>query len=187
MRTGTYNVFAQALMLAIAVAGCVVVGCGIDSESTAGTASELGANGPVASQLVADLTAAGLDPQHLPPLDSLEPAKLKKVMKTFTKALNVQCSGCHDTSDYSISTPNKRIAARMWSDFAQGLALKDGGALYCDSCHQGKGAFLDRHDPQGLRQRMSTNFVGKLQRTDGVEQGCTTCHGDPFRGDIFKD
>ena len=37
----------------------------------------------MASQLVADLQAAGLDPRHLPPLHSLEPAKLKKVMKTF--------------------------------------------------------------------------------------------------------
>jgi hypothetical protein len=201
MRTTRSNVLACHLGLLFAVAGCAAMGCSANADSESGSATSFdttaadagpadggtGTPAPKASQLVADLTAIGLDPHALPKLDSLEPAKLKKVMKTFTKALGVQCTGCHDPSDFSLSTPNKRIAARMWSDFVEGLAFKDGSVLYCDSCHGGQAEFLDRSDKPKLRQWMSDNFVDRMKRTDGADHGCKTCHGDPFDGDVFKD
>jgi hypothetical protein len=172
------------------VAGCASSAATGSDETTAfeTTAADGGTTtGIVPSQLAADLTAAGLDIRRLPKLESLPDATLHKVMKTFTKALGVQCNGCHDTSDYSATTPQKIIALNMWDEFVLGLKTKDGSAFYCDSCHQGQKDFLDRSNHQGLANFMSANFVGKLQRVDGQTHDCSTCHGNPFQGDIFKD
>jgi hypothetical protein len=199
------------LPLAAAVCCAVVVGCassdavtGADETTAFDTTAAHGDGGTTAtdggtttgdggvktivpSQLAASLTAAGLDIHQLPKLESLPDAQLHKVMSTFTKALGVQCNGCHDTSDYSASTPQKIIALNMWDQFVLGLKTKDGSAFYCDSCHQGQKDFLDRSSHQGLASFMSANFVGKLQRVDGQTHDCSTCHGNPFKGDIFKD
>ena len=204
------NAYFPALSLVFGLSCAAIAGCSGDAEPTTGSASPVRGGPPVVasaptpaprptpapppapptvsgSQLTADLAAAGLDPRALPPLDTLDPRTRIKVMKTFTRALGVQCNFCHDTSNYEASTPNKRIAARMWSDFVRGLALRDGSVLYCDSCHAGHSEILDRSDIPKLRAWMAENFVGKLQRTDGAEHRCRTCHGDPFQGDIFKD
>jgi hypothetical protein len=201
----TMKVLASHLTLAMAVVGCVVGGCNAstnaDENSTTalntthagtsdgGTTTDASTawRGPVATSLTADLQRAGLTAGSLPALDSLDDNTRIKVMKTFTKALGVQCNFCHDTSDFSLPTPRKKIAARMWSDFVLGLQLKSGGAMYCDSCHGGKPDFLDRSSEPVLEQWMSDNFVGKLKRTDGADHSCDTCHGSPFHGDIFKD
>src|SRR5687767_12369647 len=62
---------------------------------------------PVAATAMAgELKELGLDPKNLPTLNKLSPDQLRKVMKTFTKALGVQCSGCHDTKDFRAPTPN---------------------------------------------------------------------------------
>ncbi len=68
----------------------------------------------------------------------------------------------------------------MWSEFAQKTKRKDGSALFCDSCHQGKLAFLDRTDEKSLSQWMDASFVDGLARKDGSAQTCTSCHGQPF-------
>lgn len=136
----------------------------------------------VASAMAADLEAIGLDPKKLPPLDKLEPQKLRKVMKTFTKALGVPCSACHEADDFKAATPNKAIATRMWNDYSRGLTLADGGPVYCDSCHQGRMKSLDHGDKRALGKWMQAEFVDKLKRVDGREHGCETCHGDPFEG-----
>jgi hypothetical protein len=151
------------------------------------TATDAGAPPPgiAGSQLTDALTTAGLDAHNLPALDSLDRATKKKVMQTFATSLGVDCDYCH--ADSVEAQSHQQIAARMYSDFVRGLALKDGSVLYCDSCHSGKADFLDRSDSQKLKAFMDNNFIQKLKRADGTEHKCKTCHGSPFAGDIFKD
>jgi hypothetical protein len=138
-----------------------------------------------ASAMAADLKESGLDPMALPPLNKLEPDQLRKVMKTFTKALGVQCSGCHDTKNFRAPTAQKAIATHMWNDFTRALTMEGGGALYCDSCHGGRTEVLDRRDIPALGEWMKANYEAKLKRVDKKEHGCETCHGDPIEGKIF--
>jgi hypothetical protein len=142
--------------------------------------------------ILAALKSANVDIAALP--DDLgeiakSPSKLKAVMKTFTIALGTTCDGCHAKNgskiDYEAVTPKKNVAKKMWTSFVRGLQKKDGSALYCDSCHQGKMEFLDRADPKALGAWMKNNFVEKLARRDGAEHACATCHGEPFDGDIL--
>lgn len=144
--------------------------------------------------IVAKLKSAGLDVEALPEsLDSIVEDKQKRsaVMTSFTLALGVECEGCHASTggktDFKAETPEKKIAAKMWSSFVQGLKMADGKAIFCDSCHQGTAKFLDRTDEDALRTWMKQNFVGKLARRDGAEHGCATCHGNPFKGDFLDE
>ena len=140
----------------------------------------------MASAMAADLKEIGIDPKNLPAsLNKLDPEKLRKVMKTFTKALGTQCNGCHDPNDFRAPTRNKKIASRMWTDFTKALTMQDGSLLYCDSCHQGKMEFLDRHDKKALSAWMDDNFVSKMKKVDKKDHSCATCHGDPIEGQIF--
>ncbi|CAN5924672.1 hypothetical protein BH11MYX4_BH11MYX4_28500 [soil metagenome] len=142
-------------------------------------------------KVVSTLTGAGIDVNELGELDTLlaSPSKLKAVMTSFTIALGTTCTGCHEGSgnkvDYEAETPKKKIAKKMWTEFVRDLRKKDGSALYCDSCHQGKMEFLDRADDRSLGAWMKENFVGKLARADRAEHGCATCHGEPFVGDVL--
>lgn len=138
------------------------------------------------SAMEAELREIGLDPRALPPLNQLDPAMLRKVMKPFAKALGVQCGHCHDTRSFKAPTPNKKIAAHMWNDFARALAMQDGSVLFCDSCHRGKASFLERTSLPALGEWMKENYVTKLVRTDGQPHACATCHGDPFEGKILS-
>ena len=150
---------------------------------------------PLREKIDADVTstlkAAGIDVNNPGDFEDLlsSQSKLKAVMTSFTIALGTTCTGCHEGSgsrvDYEAETPKKNIAKKMWSEFVRKLQKKDGGAIYCDSCHQGKMTFLDRADDRSLGAWMQENFVAKLARTDGAEHACTTCHGDPFSGDIL--
>lgn len=139
----------------------------------------------VASTMEAELREIGLDPKALPPLNKMDPAMLRKVMKPFARALGVQCSHCHDTKSFKAPTTNKKIAAHMWNDFTRALAMQDGSALFCDSCHGGKAKFLDRSNIAPLADWMRENYEAKLVRVDKADHGCETCHGDPFEGKIF--
>ncbi len=132
------------------------------------------------------LVAAGLDPKKLPPLKSLTPVQLDKVMGTFTEALGVECNRCHE-ANYAAPTRAKRIAARMWDEMMRpNPTLANGGAVYCDSCHQGQDRFLIRTDINALERYMSDSYAGELQRTDKKEIECETCHGDPARPKILE-
>ncbi len=156
------------------------------TTSTAPAAAPLQmAKGITPTAMEADLKELGLDPKALPPLAKLEPSTLRKVMKTFTRSLGVQCNGCHDTKDFKASTAQKKIATYMWNDFARVLEFEDGKPLYCDSCHGGHKELLDRRDTKKLGDWMTQNYSAKLKRIDGNEHRCETCHGDPFEGDIF--
>ena len=63
---------------------------------------------------------------------------------------------------------------------------RQGGALFCDSCHQGNEHLLAREDKDALNKFMSANYEGKLSRADGEDHGCGTCHGDAFETKIFE-
>ncbi|MBS2018793.1 MAG: hypothetical protein JST00_38355 [Deltaproteobacteria bacterium] len=143
----------------------------------------------VDAAVLAELTKGGLDPKALPATleDAIATrAAREAVMKSFTLALGVDCGGCHVKSgtrfDYQAATPQKNVTAKMWTNFVSGLAQKDGSALYCDSCHQGKAKFLDRKDDEALGNWMAANFVDKLARADAAKHDCATCHGKPFDG-----
>ncbi len=136
----------------------------------------------VASTMVADLQALGLDPKNLPALSKLEPDKLRKVMRTFTKALGARCADCHVESDFAAATPMKKIAQGHWDEYVRKLTTDTGAPIYCDSCHQARLKLLDRTDKKALGTWMDVNFVDHFKRRDGKEHNCETCHGDPFEG-----
>ena len=178
--------FATSLILLTAV-GCAdqppaLVGGAADAAATPET-------GPPPTAMAAALAAAGLDVTQLPPLDDVGDAQLAAVMDTFTRALGVGCGDCHE-ADYSVATPRTRIAHKMWDRLVRGLARRDGGALYCDSCHAGKATFLDRSDPRSdgaLGRWMQASYVTPLTRRDGATHDCSTCHGSPFVGGFLDD
>lgn len=138
-----------------------------------------------ASAMAGDLQAIGLDPKNLPELQKLEPEKLRKVMKLFSRSLGVRCNDCHKDDDFKAPTPMKKVATRMWNEWVRGLAFEDGSLLFCDSCHQGKKEMLDKSNHKELARWMESNLVAKLHRTDKKDHSCGTCHGDPFDGDFL--
>jgi cytochrome c7-like protein len=133
---------------------------------------------PRPSFWVADLRALGLDATHLPSIERVDPRALRAVMKLMAKSLGVKCAYCHQEGDFAAPTRRKKIAARMWDDFAVKLFLTDGSPLFCDSCHQGRVVQLDRSDEKRLSLWMDDNFVAKLARKDGQSHECATCHVD---------
>lgn len=169
----------------------VVAGCGSGVR-------EIAPDAPIAAATVhlGALTDAGIDTRQLPFLGDLQDLQEREVMKTFRASLGVGCGGCHLAADGGVTgrgeegaafdlpapTPNKNVARHMWNDWVRNFTLADGGALYCDSCHQGRERFLDRSQPKVLAQWMSTNFVSGLRRKDGGALNCSTCHGTPFNG-----
>ena len=132
-----------------------------------------------ASAFGAKLEAAGLDPKKLPPLESLDRHQKLKVMRTFTEALGATCTDCHAGLDWAADTRRKRVAKRMWNELTRVVALENGDAVYCDSCHQGAMFVLDRRDKAKLTTFMTDVYDAKLKRTDGGDHDCSTCHGDP--------
>ncbi len=167
-------------------AGCSDQAVARVASRDAGVAAD---TGPPATAMAAALGAAGLDPGNLPPLDTIAGTQLAGVMETFTRALGVGCGDCHE-ADYATATPRTRIARKMWDRLARGLVRRDGGALYCDSCHQGQVTFLDRSDPRSdgaLGHWMQASYVTPLARRDGATHDCSTCHGSPFVGGFLDD
>ncbi|CAN5784266.1 hypothetical protein BH09MYX1_BH09MYX1_34750 [soil metagenome] len=133
---------------------------------------------PNTTAMGADLTAIGLDVKNLPLMAKLEPDKLRKVMKLISKSLGLQCNGCH-LDDMAAATPRKKVAEKMWDDYARGFAMADGTPLFCDSCHQGSVAILDRTDKRALGKWMDASFVAKLKpKAKSASMECATCHGE---------
>lgn len=157
------------------------------SGGDAGAAGFTGEMKPVKpSAMIEDLKKIGLDPKKLPPLNKIEPEKLRQVMKTFTKSMGVKCTACHEANDFRAPTPNKKVTIKMWDEYTRGLVMEDGNPVYCDSCHDGQTKVLDRHDMRALGQYMDKEYVGKMKRVDKKDHGCETCHGDPFESNIVK-
>jgi hypothetical protein len=171
----------------IALFVSLLAGCGAPVAQVVGGGPTAPTPGtPVTSALGTELQAAGLDLHDLPSLDKLTPSQLQTVMKSFTTALGISCTGCHAQHDFAAATPQKNVARRMWTDFLGRLQFADGTPLYCDSCHQGKQTFLDRSDPTALTAWMKLAFVDPLQRKDGQPHACSTCHGDPFNPEFLS-
>jgi hypothetical protein len=139
------------------------------------------------SMLDADIKAAGLDPANLPTFEkALADAKaagkpaVRSLMTLFAKSLGIECNGCHSVAPFSVPEATKNITGRMWDRWVHTLKLKQGGTLFCDSCHQGKEKFLVRKDSNALKAWMDTNLTKGLVNAAGVANKCSTCHGDPF-------
>ena len=146
----------------------------------------------VPSKLEGDLKAAGLDPANLPEFDALIASfegkgqdAAKPVMTLFATSLGLECKACHSGAKNAVPAARRNIVAGMWNKFVREMRLKQGGLLFCDSCHQGKDAFLVREDPKGLSGWMAANFAGGLVSKAGAETTCTTCHGEPFNGSFL--
>ncbi len=132
--------------------------------------------GPLATTLAAELTALGLDPKALPPIEKLDPRALRGVMKLVARSTGLKCGDCHSAGDFAAPTPRKKIAARMWDEFVVKLTAEDDGPLFCDSCHQGRTKLLDRSDKKALGVWMKASFVQGLKRRDGAPEACESCH-----------
>jgi hypothetical protein len=134
---------------------------------------------PVPSAMGADLQALGLDPGNLPPIEKLDPRALRGAMKLFARALGVKCADCHVEGDFGAPTRRKKIAAKMWDEFAAKLAFgQDGSPVFCDSCHEGRIKDLDRSDKKALSKWMDAAFVAGMKRRDGKSEECESCHVD---------
>jgi hypothetical protein len=83
---------------------------------------------PVASAMGTDLQALGLDPKNLPPLEKLDPKALRGVMKLLARSLGGKCADCHSEGDFAAQTRRKKIATKMWDEFAAKLTTADGAS-----------------------------------------------------------
>ena len=131
---------------------------------------------PVASAMGADLQALGLEPKNLPPIEKLDPKQLRGVMKLLARSLGGKCADCHTEGDFAAQTRRKKIATKMWDEFAAKLTTADGAPMFCDSCHQGRIVQLDRTDKKALAKWMEVSFVDGLKRKDGKSEECESCH-----------
>jgi len=132
------------------------------------------------------LAALDIDAKRLPDLTAIRAKTMPALMDTFDDSLDACCMDCHVRDDPKAPTVEKRIAHEMWSQYAREFTTVDGGAVYCDSCHQGQLRFLDRSDSKALSTWMQTNYVDKLRLRDGSRVECATCHGRPFEPHIFQ-
>jgi hypothetical protein len=151
---------------------------GTTSTTTAATGAAVDMKAPIPTALAADLRALGIDATNLPPIEKLEPKSLRGVMKLMAKSLGFKCADCHAEGDFAASTRRKKIAAKMWDEFAAKTTMGDGSPLFCDSCHQGRSVLLDRRDKKALGKWMDASFVSLLKRKDGKATECETCHVD---------
>jgi hypothetical protein len=148
------------------------------TATTTTTAVPVEMKAPIPSALGPDLQAIGIDAKNLPPIEKLEPKALRGVMKLMAKSLGFKCADCHAEGDFAAPTRRKKIAAKMWDEFAAKTTLADGSLLFCDSCHQGRTQLLDRRDKKSLGKWMDASFVDGLKRKDGKATECETCHVD---------
>lgn len=135
----------------------------------------------VPTALAPDLAALGIDARHLPTFESLSPSQIEGLMPTFARSLGIPCVGCHVEGDAKAPTRMKRISARMWNELARRYTFKGGGGLYCDSCHRGQIALLERSDKPRIAEWMSAQFTDKLESSEATpkEIECESCHGEP--------
>ena len=96
------------------------------------------------------------------------------------RSLGLTCLDCHDATSSKAPTRRKRVAKRMWNEMVRGYRLGEGKQpLFCDSCHHGQEHFLDRRDLGAVSAYMAEAYVAGLERTDGSEVSCASCHGEP--------
>ena len=83
-------------------------------------------------------------------MEGMERPDIMRVMKGFTKALDVKCLFCHEKNasgrmDPTIPTSHRTMARYMFETFTS-FQRVDGSSSNCAACHQGKAEFLPRHE-----------------------------------------
>lgn len=178
------------LLLAFSLSATAAA-CSDDSDDDGAPATNLAV---VASTLEAKLTEAGVDAANPPTWATVEQIWVSKeseghpavlaaatpLMTLFSESLGIECLQCHTNADHTVPEDRRNIVAGMWDEWVHGVRLKEGGLLFCDSCHQGKEEFLERGDEVALESWMQVNFVANFTRVDGRPQSCASCHNQPF-------
>lgn len=124
------------------------------------------------------LVARGIVPEQL---RSADERTRQAVMESFCVSLGVQCSFCHARGDYEQVTPRVFVAAAMWLKFTRAFVRRDGGPLYCDSCHHGAATFLARGADDGdALARFMHGYIEQIRPRGGGPMRCESCHGRPF-------
>lgn len=174
------------LLLAGMIAAAVVAACGgggggtPDPKTPEKKATTAIGTPPIrGTTFTEDLKGIGFDVKTLPKFGELTKAQKKSLMPLFAKSVGMSCAGCHAGGG---ETPNMRIAKKMWDQWVVGFQItgEGGGAVFCDSCHQGKKEFLDRSQHEALSLWMENNFVNRHQSATTKGTDCARCHGDPF-------
>lgn len=148
--------------------------------------------GPVAAPLVAsnylgELSKIGIDLNKATDLSKIPMREKKKLMPLFQRSMGYgQCTGCHAENDFQKVTRNIEIARGMWSHFVASLRDDKGGAIFCDSCHQGKSKFLNRANKKAVARYMDAEYEHKLTRADKKDNSCETCHGPDMEMKIIE-
>ena len=82
------------------------------------------------------------DYKNLKVLDkNISKKDLKKLMKSYTKALGVKCDHCHQTPDFTADTEHKEFARKMikMTNEANKKYFKGKKKqVTCNTCHMGK-------------------------------------------------
>jgi len=117
------------------------------------------------------------------------------IMQGLTRSLGVDCDHCHDETDYSAATENKRIANWMATELMPRLALRSGKRVGCADCHaddgHGKAKILGApRSRQRAVEWMTTALVERFDAAVGGPLYCRTCHlgqlGAPaFQGHVI--
>jgi hypothetical protein len=140
-----------------------------------------------ASAMLEDAKKAGLDLKKIPDFDKMPLATKKKLMPLFQKAMGyADCQGCHVKDDYKAETRHLKITRGMWKHFVVEVRDEKGGAVFCDSCHEGSDKNLDRSDRKAMEKFMEDEYEHKLTRADKKEMECTTCHTDTMEMKIIE-
>ena len=140
----------------------------------------------VPSKMIADIKAIGIDLASPGDLSKMDMSKKKKLMPFFVKALGHvglrrlprrgRLQGRHaQQADGVVDVEPLR----------QRSSRQGGGALFCDSCHQGKQKLLDRSDKKALSKFMIAELrrQAPARRQEGPHLRDVPLR--PFEGKIF--
>ena len=147
-----------------------------------------GHNVPVSdSKMLDKVKAIGIDLTKAQPLSKYKLSQKKKLMPLFQESLGFKdCQGCHVEGNFKQETKNIKMARAMWNHYVKDLRDAKGGALFCDSCHNGKEHLLPRGNADAIQKFMTEQYEAKLTRADGEEHSCSTCHDSYMETKIFE-
>jgi hypothetical protein len=139
------------------------------------------------SKMLDDVKKAGVDLKKIPDFDKMPLATKKKLMPLFQKAMGyADCQGCHVKDDFKAETRHIKITRGMWKHFVVAVRDEKGGAVFCDTCHEGSDKNLDRSDRKAVEKFMEEEYEHKLTKADKKEMECTTCHTDTMEMKIIE-
>ena len=140
-----------------------------------------------ASKMLEDVKKAGIDLKKIPDFDKMPLAAKKKLMPLLQKSMGfADCQGCHVKDDFKAETRNLKITRGMWKNFVVAVRDEKGGAVFCDTCHDGSPKNLDRSDRKAMEKFMEDEYEHKLTKADKKEMECSTCHGDAMEMKIIE-